>query len=126
MHGTTTADYSHYMNPVSLSHGLFLLTQDDYRPAKRTWSLASVEMQKEPSFQGIDSDNPLADIWRWGACAGEGETFDSDRPTEAKRICAGCQVRDACLQYALTNRESGVWGGTTDSERSKMRRIEAP
>ncbi len=31
---------------------------------------------------------------------------------EAKRICAGCPVADACLEGALERREPwGVWGG---------------
>lgn len=42
----------------------------------------------------------------------------------ARRICAGCQVRVECLDYALTRspRAVGVWGGTTDRERRNMRR----
>lgn len=32
--------------------------------------------------------------------------------TQAKRVCAGCAVRDNCLQWALAlNVEHGVWGG---------------
>jgi WhiB family redox-sensing transcriptional regulator len=39
----------------------------------------------------------------------------------AKRICAGCEVRAACLEHALSTREvHGVWGGTTPNERSRM------
>lgn len=31
---------------------------------------------------------------------------------EAKKICAACPVRDACLEYALRNRvKEGIWGG---------------
>lgn len=35
----------------------------------------------------------------------------------AKEICGSCQVSEACLQAALQGRESGIWGGTTESER---------
>jgi WhiB family transcriptional regulator, redox-sensing transcriptional regulator len=35
----------------------------------------------------------------------------------AKEICDTCPVSDACLQAALQGRESGIWGGTTESER---------
>jgi WhiB family redox-sensing transcriptional regulator len=36
----------------------------------------------------------------------------------AKRVCAGCTVIDACLDYALVNNErGGVWGGKTEKER---------
>lgn len=39
----------------------------------------------------------------------------------AKRICAGCEVRDACLDYALAHRERhGVWGGLTERERRPL------
>jgi len=40
---------------------------------------------------------------------------------EAKAICALCPVREACLEYALANRErDGVWGGATERERRRM------
>jgi WhiB family redox-sensing transcriptional regulator len=36
----------------------------------------------------------------------------------AKRICAGCPVRTACLQHAVDAAEpTGVWGGATPAER---------
>ena len=41
----------------------------------------------------------------------------------AKTICAGCGVRRECLEFALaTNQESGVWGGTSEEERRKLRK----
>lgn len=40
---------------------------------------------------------------------------------EAKSICGVCPVREACLEYALANRErDGVWGGATERERRRM------
>ena len=34
---------------------------------------------------------------------------------EAKRVCVGCDVRAACLEYALANDERfGIWGGTSE------------
>jgi WhiB family redox-sensing transcriptional regulator len=40
----------------------------------------------------------------------------------AKRICAGCRVRLACLEFALASGEAhGVWGGTTEDERARIR-----
>jgi WhiB family redox-sensing transcriptional regulator len=40
---------------------------------------------------------------------------------EAKAICAVCPVREACLEYALANRErDGVWGGATERERRRL------
>ena len=40
----------------------------------------------------------------------------------AKRVCAACPVRAGCLQYALRTGVAGVWGGTTDEERRRIRR----
>ena len=42
----------------------------------------------------------------------------------ARAICAGCQVRTACLRFALDAKEThGIWGGTTPEERRReMRR----
>lgn len=40
----------------------------------------------------------------------------------AKQLCAVCPVRVECLAVALEQRELGVWGGTTESERARMRR----
>lgn len=40
---------------------------------------------------------------------------------EAKGICGICPVREACLEYALVNRErDGVWGGATERERRRL------
>jgi len=40
----------------------------------------------------------------------------------AKAVCARCQVRGECLQFALDNRQDyGVWGGTSEEERKEMR-----
>jgi WhiB family transcriptional regulator, redox-sensing transcriptional regulator len=41
----------------------------------------------------------------------------------ARRICTACLVNDECLEFALaTNQEAGVWGGTTEEERRKLRK----
>lgn len=48
--------------------------------------------------------------------------FFSDDPGDqdsAKKICDDCTVQGPCLAWALDNRESGVWGGTTDEDRLK-------
>ena len=42
---------------------------------------------------------------------------------EAKRICLGCEVRDACLDYALAHDERfGIWGGLSERERRRLKR----
>ena len=41
----------------------------------------------------------------------------------AKAVCATCEVKQPCLEFALTtNQDSGVWGGTSEEERRKIRR----
>ena len=64
------------------------------------------------------------------ACSGEDTTIFFPEPGEfakedtklAKAICASCNVKDACLKFALENNEYGIWGGTTDHERKSLRR----
>ena len=66
--------------------------------------------------------------WRErGACRGlDPEIFypaSDEEADPAKTICAGCSVRQACLEYALTRREKeGVWGGCTERERRRILR----
>jgi WhiB family redox-sensing transcriptional regulator len=56
------------------------------------------------------------------------EGIMSYRPTyehenEAKKVCAECPYRMACLQYALKQPElHGIWGGTTERDRVNIRR----
>ena len=46
-----------------------------------------------------------------------------DQIAAAKRVCASCEAMSACLDFALaTNQESGVWGGTSEEERRKLRK----
>ncbi len=42
---------------------------------------------------------------------------------EAKTVCRECHVTSECLEFALiTNQDSGIWGGTCEDERRKLRR----
>lgn len=42
----------------------------------------------------------------------------------ARAICKHCPVTQACLDYAVTNRIFyGVWGGMTERERYRIRRM---
>lgn len=41
----------------------------------------------------------------------------------AKAFCRACPVQRDCLEFALaTNQEDGVWGGTDETERRRLRR----
>ena len=49
-----------------------------------------------------------------------------DDITRAKAFCAGCVVREDCLEYALRNGEKfGIWGGMSERERRRIRRQRA-
>lgn len=46
-----------------------------------------------------------------------------DQIAAAKAVCNQCTVQQTCLEFAMaTNQESGVWGGTCEDERRKLRR----
>ncbi len=40
----------------------------------------------------------------------------------ALRICHGCPIVDACRSYAIDTFQVGIWGGTTDRQRERIRR----
>lgn len=72
-----------------------------------------------------------------GACVGEDPDLffpvrgeGNQHATGAKAICNGwddgsvspCPVRETCLEYALVHVEKfGIWGGTSERERRKIR-----
>jgi WhiB family transcriptional regulator, redox-sensing transcriptional regulator len=42
---------------------------------------------------------------------------------QAKTICAGCRVRQECLDFAMAHDQVyGIWGGTTPEDRQRDRR----
>lgn len=44
----------------------------------------------------------------------------------AKSVCANCEVREQCLEHALsTNERYGVWGGHSERERKRMIKLRA-
>jgi WhiB family transcriptional regulator, redox-sensing transcriptional regulator len=51
---------------------------------------------------------------------------DSVGVIAAQRVCAGCDVRAQCLDYALSNHLThGVWGGTSERQRFRLQRARA-
>jgi len=42
--------------------------------------------------------------------------------TQAQRFCNACPVQRQCLEHALLNGEIGIWGGTLQAERERMRK----
>lgn len=56
--------------------------------------------------------------------------FPDNKLDAAKKIktvrplCASCEFRKPCLEYALKHKDLyGIWGGFTEQERKRMRRI---
>lgn len=51
---------------------------------------------------------------------------ETGEPAEpAKQVCAGCPVREPCLDYALEHAAIGawgIWGGMTERDRRKLKR----
>jgi WhiB family redox-sensing transcriptional regulator len=46
---------------------------------------------------------------------------DGDSAQPAKTICAGCEVQELCLAYAVsTGMAAGVWGGMSTSQRHDL------
>jgi WhiB family redox-sensing transcriptional regulator len=76
----------------------------------------------------IDSTTVSGLAWQQQAlCAQVGTEFFFPEPgssvREAKSICQLCEMRAACLEYALANDERfGVWGGLSEKERLDLRR----
>ncbi|AMO60453.1 Transcription factor WhiB [Mycolicibacterium phlei] len=76
----------------------------------------------------VPSLTPEDELWQERAlCAQtDPEAFFPEKggsTREAKRICQGCEVRDACLEYALANDERfGIWGGLSERERRRLKR----
>ncbi|GAB2982937.1 hypothetical protein GCM10027282_22320 [Frigoribacterium salinisoli] len=74
----------------------------------------------------IDDEDPLA--WQVDSlCAQtDPEAFFPEKggsTRDAKKICASCDVRAQCLEYALRNDERfGIWGGLSERERRKLRK----
>lgn len=67
-----------------------------------------------PPAWHIDTPCSQADADAWFPEKGESSA-------EAKRICADCDVREQCLEWALANHEQfGIYGGTTPKERRRL------
>lgn len=78
--------------------------------------------------EGLHADEGEEQDWQERAlCAQtDPEAFFPEKggsTREAKRICAGCDVRAECLEYALAHDERfGIWGGLSERERRRLRR----
>lgn len=76
-------------------------------------------------------ERPAGSEWlEHAACAGMAPDLffpaRGESSKEAKAICAGCPVRECCLEHALDAVEKhGIWGGKSERERRRLRRERA-
>lgn len=67
------------------------------------------------------------DWFAGAACRGLGPALffpdHGEDPAPALAVCARCDVRADCLGHAAAANEPGIWGGTSDSERKRLRRL---
>jgi WhiB family redox-sensing transcriptional regulator len=105
--------------------------QPGYAPsAPENWFVDPVHLGvpgvRQPDKLVQADDNPLA--WQSDSlCAQtDPEAFFPEKggsTRDAKKICASCEVRMHCLEYALENDERfGIWGGLSERERRKLRK----
>jgi WhiB family redox-sensing transcriptional regulator len=82
-------------------------------------------MAREHPTTRIDPPG-VEDWWPRAACKGTDQNVffadDSESIVAAKAVCARCPVREQCLDFAFQGRHHGIWGGTTDKERARLRR----
>lgn len=46
----------------------------------------------------------------------------TDLYTDARQVCAGCQVKVECLEWGMTEIHFGLFGGLTPKERRALKR----
>jgi len=97
----------------------------------RTAHRNTTASDREPRQVVVEDDGRQAWLDR-AACRGQDperffpESGEQVKVAEAKAICAGCQVRDHCLELAVKaaggiDADHGVFGGTLPAERSPLR-----
>ncbi|WP_019074377.1 WhiB family transcriptional regulator [Streptomyces hokutonensis] len=88
----------------------------------------SIAIVRNHAYAPVSTDAPVLPR---AACAGEDPElffpFGNTGPAlvqieEAKAICRGCPLIESCLQGALERNELGVWGGTDETDRRRMKR----
>lgn len=85
-------------------------------PVAPTVSLAQPDWS-EANCVGMDTNMFFPEIGLGKASA----LAYKDKVKAAKAVCEGCPVAVGCLQFAMENDEQGIWAGTTDADRKRMR-----
>jgi WhiB family redox-sensing transcriptional regulator len=104
------------------------MAMSEYRPGvPENWFVDPVRLGV-PGVRPVDDGDENALSWQSDAlCAQtDPEAFFPEKggsTRDAKKICASCEVRAQCLEYALQNDERfGIWGGLSERERRKLRK----
>lgn len=90
------------------------------------WFVDVLNLGVAGAYSDTDETQPLA--WQADALCSQTdpEAFFPEKggsTRDAKRICAGCEVKAQCLEYALANDERfGIWGGMSERERRKLKK----
>jgi len=83
-------------------------------------------MVKYPAFDGTQAcvDANVEDFY-YDDWEGEGSRRVKHKKdfTTAIILCDSCPFKEPCFIYALHHEEYGFWGGTTEEERKKIRKI---
>lgn len=91
--------------------GAALKMQEDpeVNPSGSSWSSVIIRDYWEWSYLGLCKDPRLSSMFGL-----------KGKIQSAKAWCEICPVKEDCLLWAVIYKESGVWGGTTDSERKEQ------
>lgn len=91
----------------------------------KNWHSEAIGLFYTDDGHRIDDSFDL-DTWAWvkeAACTGTNPEAWFDGYSDVARlahICGTCPVRTECLDYALAHRETGFWGGLTETERKHL------
>lgn len=82
----------------------------------------SDEFDLDPGTGGVGETS-----WATGAVCAQTDPelffpMKGDHAREAKALCASCDVSTPCVEFAIANNMSGIWGGTTRRERAFIAR----
>lgn len=100
--------------------------------ARTVYGVDPASRQSPPDYEPIinimKAVRDLAPRWMDKAiCKGQDTRkvfFAEQTVTKAKAICnSGCPVKSECLSFAMENQEWGVWGGTSRTDRARMRKL---
>jgi WhiB family redox-sensing transcriptional regulator len=101
------------------------MTRANTRPSHVGTNPGDPDPADDAAAAPIDDETEVA--WQAEALCAQVDPelfFARGRHRTARRICASCPVVGDCLAYALAlpTDPAGIWGGTTQPERSRLRR----